>query len=88
MNIQVNVNVTLPDDLTDLDSSKVSRDVLEQVVAVGYKEDRLSLKQVRLLLGFSSRLEAEDFLHRHRAMEYTTDDLKHDLETMDRLGLR
>jgi len=86
MNIQV--SVTLPDDITDLDSGIVSRDVPEQVVAEGYKNGRLGPKQVRLLLGFSSRIETEDFLHRHRAIEYTVDDLKSDLETMKKLGLR
>ena len=86
--MDIQVKVTLPDDLTELDSSKVSRDVLEQVVVEGYKDGRLGPKQVRILLGFTSRFETEDFLHRHQAMEYTVDDLKSDLETLKDLGLR
>ena len=86
--MDIQVKVTLPDDFSSLDSSQVSRDVLEQVVIEGYKDGRLGPKQVRILLGFTSRFETEDFLHRHRAMEYTVDDLKSDLETMKDLGLR
>lgn len=86
--MDIQVKVRIPDDLTGLDSSQVSRDVLEQVVVEGYKDGRLGPKQVRILLGFTSRFEMEDFLHRHRAMEYTVDDLKSDLETMKDLGLR
>ena len=86
--MDIQVKVTLPDEIKDLDSGVISRDVLEQVVVEGYKNGSLGPKQVRLLLGFSSRMETEDFLHRNRAMEYTVEDLKSDLETMKKLGLR
>ena len=85
--MDITVKVTLPDDLTDLDSSKVSRDVLEQIAVEGYKDGRLSAKHVRLLLGFDSRMETEDFLHRNEAMEYTVEDLERDLEAMAKLGI-
>ncbi len=84
MNVQV--EVTLPDDLADLDCEKVSREVFEQVVAESYRSGRLGPMQVRKLMGFKSRFETEDFLHRHRAMEYTVEDLKNDLETLKKLG--
>lgn len=86
--MQVQVKVTLPDNISDIDSERVSRDVLEQVVAEAYKNGRLSLKQVRLLLGFSSRFEAESFIHAHKATGYSVDDLKSDLKTLEDLGLR
>jgi hypothetical protein len=85
--MDVNVTVTLPDDIAELDSDLVSRDVFEQVVAESYKNGRLSLKQVRLLLGLSSRYEAEDFIHRHKATGYTIEDLKEEMETMKKLGV-
>lgn len=86
--MQVEVKVTLPDVITDFDSEQVSRDVLEQVVAEAYKNGRLSLKQVRFLLGFSSRFEAESFVHARKANGYTVDDLKSDLKTLEDLGLK
>jgi len=87
--MDISVQLTLPDDLVaSLDSMKLSREVFEQVVAEGYKEGRLGPKQVRILLGFSTRMETEDFLHRRKAMEYTVEDLEHDLKGMSDLGLR
>jgi predicted HTH domain antitoxin len=85
--MNVNVTVTLPDEIIEADSDSVSRDVFEQVVAEAYKNGRLSLKQVRILLGFSSRFEAEDFIQRHRASGYTIHDLKREMKTMGDLGL-
>ncbi len=86
--MDIQVNVKLPDELTNLDSSTVSRDVLEQVVIEGYKNGTLGPKQVRLLLGFSNRWETEDFLRRTRALEYTVEDFNDDMETLKKLGLR
>ena len=89
--MDVQVTIKLPDDLAELEGSKVSRDIFEQVVAETYRSGRLGPVQVRKLLWFASRFETEDFLHslhRMRAMVYTVEDLEHDLETMSRLGLR
>lgn len=85
--MEVQVTVSIPDDIAEIDSSEVSRDVFEQVIAEAYRSGRLGLVQVRRLLGFETRLETEDFLHRMKAMVYTVEDLEHDLETMKRLGL-
>lgn len=85
--MDVVVPIKLPDDLTDLDSERVSRDLLEQVVAESYRRGVLSLKQVRELLGFSSRFEADRFIHSRKATGYDVEDLKADLATMRKLGL-
>ena len=85
MDVQVTIN--LPDNFAELDSTVVSRAVLEQVVAEGYRSGRLGPVQVRKLLGFDSRFETEDFLHRMGAMVYTVEDLEHDLQGMRDLGL-
>lgn len=85
--MDIRVTVKLPDEILNLDSGRVSRDVLEQVVIEGYKNGGLGPKQVRLLLGFSSRLETEEFLRRHRAMDYSVDDMNDDMETIRKLGL-
>lgn len=80
--------MNIPDEWLNGDGEQVSRRVLEQVIAESYKGGRLTLKQVRKLLGFSSRFETEDFLHRLRAFEYTLDDLESDLKNLKDLGLR
>lgn len=86
MEIQVKLNI--PDELLNEDGEKVSRQVFEQVIAESYKSGLLTAKQIRKLLGFSSRLEVEDFLHRHQAFGYKTEDLESDLKTLTDLGLR
>lgn len=86
--MEIQINVSVSDELLDLDSEQVSRQVLEQFVLEGYKKEKLTIKQVRELLGFSSRLETENFLHRHKAFAYTMDDLKNDLKTMEDAGLK
>jgi len=85
--MDIQVSVKLPDELANLDSSTVSRDVLEQVVVAGYKNGSLGPKQVRLLLGFADRWETEEFLRRKGALEYTLEDLNDDLKTLEKLGL-
>ena len=85
--MDVNVTISLPDSLNDVKNGQVERDIFEQVVAESYRTRKIGLKQVRLLLGLSSRFEAEDFIHRHKATGYTLDDLKKEMETMKDLGL-
>jgi hypothetical protein len=85
--MEIEVKIILPDDFADLDTATLSSDVLKQVVAEGYREDRMTLSQVRSLLGFDSRLETEDFLHRYNAMVYSIDDLENDLKNARDLGL-
>lgn len=86
--MEIQVSIELPDELAGLDSESVSRDVFEQVVAEGYKDGLLSLKQVRILLGFSSRFEAERFIHKRKATGYSVEDLETELRTMEDLGLQ
>ena len=85
--MDVNVTISLPDSLTEADSEQVERSVFEQVIAESYRTRKIGLVQVRQLLGFSSRFEAEDFIHRNKATGYTLDDLKKETETMKNLGL-
>lgn len=85
--MDVKVTVTLPDEIVEANNDLVSRNVFEQVVAEAYKNGKLSLKQVRLLLGFSSRFEAEEFIHEHKASGYTIEELKREIKTMGDLGL-
>ncbi len=86
--MEIEVNISVPDELLNSDGQQVSRRVFEQFVIEGYKKGKLTTKNVRELLGFSSRFETEDFLHRNRAFDYTVDDLKNDLQTTKDLGLK
>ena len=85
--MDIHVKIKLPDEILDLDSGSVSRDVLEQVVIEGYKSGSLGPRQVRIFLGFSSRWETENFLRRHRALDYSVEDMNDDVETIGKLRL-
>lgn len=82
------IQVSIPDELLNGEIEEVLRKVLEQFALEGYKTGKLSYKQIGKILGFSSRFEIDDFLHRHQAFDYTIEDLKADLKTFEDLGLK
>jgi hypothetical protein len=84
----MNIEVTIPDEMFQESQPKLSRYVLEQIAINGYKSDRLSMVQVRKLLGFNSRMETEDFLRSREALVYTIEDYEQDTKTLNDLGLR
>ncbi len=65
-----------------------ARLLLEESVAGAYRERRLTMDQVRRLLGFGTRMEADVFLQRHEVYDYTVEDLDKDLATLNRLADR
>ncbi len=86
--MEIQVKLLIPDELLNKTSDVVSREIFEQFVLESYKLDKISAKQIQKLLGFKSRFEVEDFLHRKKAFGYTIEDLKDDLETLKDLGLK
>jgi hypothetical protein len=54
-------------------------------VANAYRERRLTMEQVRQLLGFATRMEVDPFLKRYEIYDYTVGDLEEDLAALDRL---
>ncbi len=60
---------------TGLDSARA---LLEEAVAGAYRHGRLTMEQVRELLGFGTRMQVEAFLQLHAIFEYT-------MATLDRL---
>lgn len=58
----MNVQVVIPDEIFNSDSSDVSRQVLETIATEGFRSGQLGTAQVRRLLGFSSRSEVHEFL--------------------------
>lgn len=65
----------------------LSRAALEALATEAYRERKISHTQLGQLLGFETRMEVDAFLKdRGVELEYTSEDLKRDLETLSRLG--
>lgn len=86
--MNIKVKLSIPDELLNKTSDIVSREILEQFVIESYKLDKISTKQIQHILGFESRFEVEDFLHRNKAFGYTIEDLEDDLKTLKDLSLK
>lgn len=65
-----------------------ARSLLEESVAGAYRDRRLTMEQVRQLLGFGTRIQVDAFLQQHEIYDYTVGDLEKDLTTLDRLEVR
>jgi hypothetical protein len=61
------------------------RTLLEQAVAGAYRDGRLTMEQVRQLLGFGTRMQVDSFLQLHSIYDYTVGDRNKDMATLDRL---
>jgi hypothetical protein len=59
--------------------------LLEESVAGAYRGGRLTMEQVRQLLGFGTRMQVDAFLQEHEIYDYTAVDLDKDMATLDRL---
>jgi len=82
------VTVDIPDQFLPLivpEGTNASRKLLEDAVASAYRERRLTMEQVRQILGFATRMEVDPFLQRYEIYDYTVEDLKHDMAAMDEL---
>jgi hypothetical protein len=62
-----------------------SRMLLETAVAEAYRERRLTMEQVRELLGFATRMQVDAFLQQHEVYDYAVDDLDKYMATLERL---
>ena len=62
-----------------------SRLLLEESVAGAYRDRRLTMEQVRQILGFETRMQVDSFLQQHEIYDYTVEDLKKDMSTLDRV---
>lgn len=62
----------------------LSRAALEAIALEGYRSDRLTGFQVRVNLGFATRLELDAFLKAHRIdLEYSLEDLEREHQDLD-----
>jgi Uncharacterised protein family (UPF0175) len=62
-----------------------ARSLLEESVAGAYRDSRLTMEQVRELLGFGTRMQVDAFLQQHEIYDYTVEDLDKDMATLDRV---
>jgi hypothetical protein len=86
-NEAMQVTVEIPADFLPLivpNGADAGRKLLEDTVAQAYRERRLSMEQVRQILGFGTRMEVDPFLQKYEIYDYTVDDLEHDLKTMEK----
>lgn len=62
----LNLTLNIPDSMAELaQAPDLPRRMLEAFAVEGYREGTLTKVQVRLLLGFETRFETEDFLGAH-----------------------
>jgi len=82
------VTVEIPDQFLEHlvpEGRDVARSLLEESVAGAYRDGRLTMEQVRQLLGFGTRMQVDAFLQQHQVYDYTIDDLDRDMATLDRV---
>jgi predicted HTH domain antitoxin len=85
------VTITIPDELLaalGAPGRDLSRAALEALALDAYRTGKLSAAQLKRILGFQTRMQADAFLKEHGIeLEYGLEDLERDRETHRRLGL-
>ena len=88
----MSVTIELPEEIEqqlETEWGNLPRRALEAVALEGYRSGALTLAQLRRMLGFKTRMEADAFLKQHGVyLEYTEADLERDRETHRRLRER
>lgn len=82
------ITVDIPDELARKVVSPdgdLARVLLEDFAVEAYRVRRLTMEQVRELLGIDTRMEVDTLLQQHDVFDYTVQDLEKDLATLDRL---
>ncbi len=88
----MNVSITVPDDVGHRLKEKwkdIPRRALEALAIEAYKSSVVTDAEVQSMLNLSSRWEVEEFLKRSQAyVDYTEEDLQHDIDILDKLSAR
>ena len=85
------ITVDIPDQFAQYlvpSGQDAARSLLEEAAAGAYRDGRLTLEQIRQLLGFETRLQVDTFLHQHDAYGYTVADLKSDFAALERVAAK
>jgi hypothetical protein len=80
------VTVEIPDEFAGYivpAGSDPARLLLEDSVAAAYRNRRLTMEQVRQILGFATRMEVDPFLQKYEIYDYTVGDYKEDVASLD-----
>ena len=79
------ITVQIPDDLAD--HQNPGREALEALVIEGYSSGALTTRQARLLLGFATRFELDEFLNAHKVEtgSYGFEQYEQDLAAMRKM---
>ena len=83
------VTINLPEDVANVflaDGENLERRVLEATALEGYRSGRLSQAQVRRMLNLVTDMQVNAFLKMHNVfLEYTTEDLEQERQTLEKL---
>lgn len=84
----MSVTIDLPEEIEQqlvMEWGDLPRRALEAVALEGYRSGALTLAQLRRMLRFETRMEADAFLKQHGVyLEYSVEDLERDRETLER----
>jgi hypothetical protein len=83
------ITVEIPDDMARQvvsPGADPARVLLEDFAVESYRAGKLTMEQVRQLLGFGTPMQVDAFLQRHQVYDYTVQELEKDLATLDRLA--
>ena len=84
----MSVTIELPEEIErqlETEWGNLPRRALEAVALEGYRSGALTLAQLRRILDFETRMEADAFLKQHGVyLEYSVEDLKRDREALER----
>jgi hypothetical protein len=82
------ITLDLPEDVAQRLSARwrdLPRAALESLAVEAYRAELLTAEQVRLVLGYSTRMQVDEFLKQHQVYDYTLDDFEQDRETLRQL---
>ena len=87
----MNVTVQIPDDLAErliAEGGDIVRRTLEALSVEEHRAGRMTLAELRRILGFETRYELDGFLKERGIYEaYSMEDFERDRADLDRLGL-
>ena len=82
------VTIHLPDDIAaQYQSDELARCILEDFAVQEYAQGRLTLLQLRQLLGLESRYAAHGLLKKHGVSFYPYEEYQKDMATLDRMRM-
>jgi hypothetical protein len=86
----MNLTVEIPDDLAgrlSAGGADLSRRALEALALEEYKSGHLTEDELRRFLGFGTRYQLDGFLKAHEVwIEYTVEDFRREVESLEKLG--